>query len=775
MGGCAIYAQHKMDQLYGESFPVNRDISRIDLSAADTLEYHRDIEPILEKRCIVCHGCYDAPCQLKLDSFAGMDRGATQNKVYDGERLLADNMTRLFEDAQTTSEWRGKGFYPVLNERTQTRKINLHGSTLFKMLELKREHPLPSDGNPSASFDFSLNRSQQCPSIEGFDRFAKNYPLWGMPYGLRALDDEDFDIITQWLEEGALRQPEYAPQDSFQSHINQWESFLNDSSLKQQLASRYIFEHLFFAHIYFDSKAEGGYFKLVRSVTPPGQAIKQIATRRPYDNPGVERVYYRFQKVRSVIVAKNHMPYLLDAKRMQRWLDLFLHPDYTVNELPSYQPEVASNPFKAFADIPVKSRYQFMLDEARFSIMAFIKGPVCRGQIALNVIHDQFWVIFVNPEEMQPLIADEFLRQHNDVMRLPSEQESNVLPISTWRKYSKLHEKYIQEKDQLLQKYFPNGKGITLDLVWDGGEENNQNAALTIFRHFDSATVEKGFIGNKPKTAWLIGYPLLERIHYLLVAGFDVYGNLGHQLVTRLYMDFLRMEGEYNFLQLLPEETAEKEMKHWYQDSENQVATYIDSMSSKERLDPDISYLTDNHKQELFEKLSEKLGNSLITEGDGNLGSQSTFSENLLYALDHIKGTPVSWLAEVSLLRISSNSGTDKVYSLIANRAHKNVSQLFGEADRIVVAEQTLTVVEGILGDYPNIFFHIHEYQVAQFVETVKSLQTEEDYDNFLDRFAVRRNSDHFWTFSDWLNDYFQASKPIEAGILDYNRLDRRL
>ncbi|MCP4269251.1 MAG: 9-hexadecenoic acid cis-trans isomerase, partial [Candidatus Brocadiaceae bacterium] len=325
---------------------------------------------------------------------------------------------------------------------------------------------------------------------------------------------------------------------------------------------------------------------------------------------------------------------------------------------------------------------------------------------------------------------------------------------------------YLQEKDRLLQKYFPNGRGISMDLIWDGGQENNQNAALTIFRHFDSATVEKGFIGDNPKTAWLVGYPLLERVHYLLVAGFDIYGNLGHQLVTRLYMDFLRMEGEYNFLQFLPEEPAEKELELWYQNSENQVAAYVQSMRSIEGQGPDISYLTDNPKQELFEKLSDKLGNSLITRGAASRDNQGPLNEDLLYSLRHTKGIPVSQLAEVSLLRVSSNSGADKVYSLIANRAHKNVSHLFGEADRIIIAEQTLTVVEGILGDYPNAFFHIHESQLAQFIESLNLLQTEEDYGNFLDRFAVRRNSDQFWAFSDWLNEYLHKSKPIEAGIL---------
>ena len=44
----------------------------------------------------------------------------------------------------------------------------------------------------------------------------------------------------------------------------------------------------------------------------------------------------------------------------------------------------------------------------------------------------------------------------------------------------------------------------------------------------------------------MLSYPLFERIAYLLVVGFDVFGNVAHQLDARLYMDFLRMEGEFN-------------------------------------------------------------------------------------------------------------------------------------------------------------------------------------------------------------------------------------
>ena len=63
----------------------------------------------------------------------------------------------------------------------------------------------------------------------------------------------------------------------------------------------------------------------------------------------------------------------------------------------------------------------------------------------------------------------------------------------------------------------------------------------------------------------VIGYTLFERIYYLLVAGYDVFGNVGHQLNSRLYMDFMRMEGEFNFLVLLPQGIRQTTAESWYQ------------------------------------------------------------------------------------------------------------------------------------------------------------------------------------------------------------------
>src|SRR3546814_11945374 len=80
----------------------------------------------------------------------------------------------------------------------------------------------------------------------------------------------------------------------------------------------------------------------------------------------------------------------------------------------------------------------------------------------------------------------------------------------------------------------------------------NDNALLSIFRHFDSASVTKGLIGEVPQTMWLFDFPLLERTYYQLAVNFDVFGNVSHQAQTRLYFDLIRNGADPNFLLLMP-------------------------------------------------------------------------------------------------------------------------------------------------------------------------------------------------------------------------------
>ncbi|WP_313643772.1 fatty acid cis/trans isomerase, partial [Pseudomonas sp.] len=85
--------------------------------ASPAISYTRDIQPIFTEKCVACHACNDAACQLKLDSPEGAVRGASKVPVYQGERSKAVAPTRLFYDAQTEAQWRDKGFYSVLGNQ----------------------------------------------------------------------------------------------------------------------------------------------------------------------------------------------------------------------------------------------------------------------------------------------------------------------------------------------------------------------------------------------------------------------------------------------------------------------------------------------------------------------------------------------------------------------------------------------------------------------------------------------------------------------------------
>jgi hypothetical protein len=85
-------------------------------ASAETVDPVGVGKQIYEDRCIVCHGCYDAPCQLKLSSIDGLQRGASKIKVYDGTRIKGIEPTRLGIDATSTTEWREKGFFPVVSD-----------------------------------------------------------------------------------------------------------------------------------------------------------------------------------------------------------------------------------------------------------------------------------------------------------------------------------------------------------------------------------------------------------------------------------------------------------------------------------------------------------------------------------------------------------------------------------------------------------------------------------------------------------------------------------
>ena len=451
---------------------------------------------------------------------------------------------------------------------------------------------------------------------------------------------------------------------------------------------------------------------------------------------------------------------------MQRWTALFLEPDYAVTTLPGYDQATVNNPFKAFAQLPVQARYRFMLDEAQYTIMGYIKGPVCRGQVALNVIDDHFWVVFVDPDIEDPEQDNSFLTVERDNLRLPGTDKNALTTMVHWRQYARSQRRYLEAKSDYLEALTAKGQ-LTLDtsLIWDG-DGHNENAALTVFRHFDSASVHKGMIGQVPKTAWVISYSLLERIHYLLVAGFDVFGHAGHQLETRLYMDFLRMEGEYNFLIMLPEEDRIELRDFWYRDAPEHTKSYVLGRRAWFNRGTDIEYYTADPKAELLLRLRSSIPGADAQRYQAN--------EPAFAPLQDGPGVAYSHMPDIAFVDVLTADSSNRVYTLIRNIGHSNIADPFREDTRRLPEEDYLTVVRGFVGYYPNVFFQVNERELSRFVAAVAGLSSEADYSALMARYGVRRNASYFWHVSDRMHRVYREQQPLEAGLFDLNRYQNR-
>ncbi|HHJ35044.1 MAG TPA: isomerase [Gammaproteobacteria bacterium] len=747
------------------------------------MSYEKEVKPVLDKRCVVCHSCYDAPCQLKLSSTEGLTRGANKEKVYNPKRLTSMEPTRLFIDAKD-DEWRKKGFHSVLDDTKRTGSTSL----LQRLLVLKQHNPQPAGGLLPDDFTLDIERKQICPDQDGFDDYAEEHPLWGMPYAMPGLDQAENIILKKWLDTGAVIE-KIPVRNEADLQIKKWETFFNLPSNKHRLTSRYIYEHLFQAHIHFDQTPPDELYRLVRSHTSTGYDIDEIATLRPYDDPGARKFYYRLLRYTPTVVAKNHIVYSLSDKRLERYRQLFIEPDYDVDSLPSYAANMTSNPFKTYAAIPPDSRYRFLLDEARFFIEGFVKGPVCRGQVALSVIEDHFWIMFFNPDREIFTTEPAFLNNMSDYLQIPSERKShlNLLPI--WTDYWQRQKQYMATKQRYFEKMNTHDLHHALSYIWNG-DENNPNAALTVFRHFDSASVEYGFVGDGPETAWIIDYPLLERIHYLLVAGFNVYGNIGHQLSTRIFMDFLRMEGEDHFLAFLPVSKRKEIRDKWYQGMRSELDTIFKAPMEWLNVESVIGYHTDDVQLELYEHIKQRMGDGLSHSYQinqcGTKDCRQTTNrtvknnelkikiDNAMETIDDLKGKRLHNFPEVSFVRVITDDPERSFsYSFIRNKAYKNVSSLLSDErkrDQQDIEHDDITVVDWLAGSYPNFFFSVHIDDIDDFIQYCMSVNDQKSFDRFIERYGVRRTDPAFWKTADWFQDQYKTQRPLHSGLYDLSR-----
>lgn len=89
----------------------------------------------------------------------------------------------------------------------------LENSLLNLMLQLKKDNPLPQTDLLPQTFDIRLDHEYICTTVEDFPDFKEKYPLWGMPYALPALTDDERETIVAWLRQGARITPKPAQSD----------------------------------------------------------------------------------------------------------------------------------------------------------------------------------------------------------------------------------------------------------------------------------------------------------------------------------------------------------------------------------------------------------------------------------------------------------------------------------------------------------------------------------------------------------------------------------
>lgn len=744
--------------------------------------FNKNIKPILEAKCIACHACYNSPCQLNLTNYEGLARGASQVDPYDFPLNHARRPTRLGIDAETTEQWRKLGFYDVIGDH--------HRSLLLTTLRAKRD-------SDYQEIHFEAEKSRSClkPSFVPVITLTGAKQDLSMPYGLPQLSQKEIETIERWVKAGAPGPSDEVGHYESESHspevlkqIKQWENLLNGASAKERLSARYLYEHLFIAHIYFspDSKE---FFRLVRAKNETG-AVEEIPTDRPYD-PIQGDFYYRFKLINQSIVAKNHTTFLLDQREKKRYESDFLKGDWNLkdSEFPSYGSK-AANPFLTFQKIPRKVRYKFFLDNARYFVMTFMKGPVCRGQTALNVINDHFWVLFLDPDFDLSAQKDKSFNEFAELMTPPASREDEV------GFFNELRKNRWKANTQKWRLYKQSNIRFNEQAIWDG-DGHNPNSALTVYRHFNSADVLFGHQGATPQTVWVLDYQIFEDIYYNLVAGYNLFGPILHQMNTRLYMELSRITSEDMFLSFLPKKERLPLRNSWNQEapklSVGLAHEFIKILGAdaqtkmrrkfpfqSEDIESTVNYQTQNHKDELLQLIKRKRlpsADELQYRWDHSFfknyraGSQN---KTPFHEMTNINGPFYKSWPEVALIRVEDpNSEDEQVYSMIANRGHYNVNMLFLEDKRRWKERDHLDFIRGHATSYPNFYFVLQKSQISEFITMAQGALKDlsgEAFQELRQKFGVSRFDSHFWSEHEKFNENFKKHRPVEYGALDLNR-----
>jgi len=765
--------------------------------------YLASVQPIFTASCIACHGCLNSPCLLKLTSYDGLMRGARKENP-DGPHIWPEEPVRM-NDAPSLQAWRERGFHPVV-EKKGTPAERVEQSELCAMVAAGKAAGFDRKGIEPL---YKRRESHDCPCDEDVREWIRKHPYGGMPFGLPKISTEEMSTLNQWVGQGSPG-PSLEAQVALETirhpeAVAKWEAFFNRDEVRGALVSRYIYEHVFLARLSL-KEAPGEVFTLVRSATPPGEAIAEIVTSRPFDDPffdpKVKKVYYRLRKVTEPYVQKSHFVWNLDDAALKRLDELFFQSEWTTQESAAKNYST-SNPFEVFRDIPATSRSRFMLENSKLMISGMIQGPVCIGKTATYAIKDYFWIFYLDPE-VDPSVLDP---------ELGMKSWKAFMDYSVWS-----NESYEDAYAKMLGKYKLDQ--FKVSDIWNGNRQD-PNAWLTVLRNETNAHVIYGRQGGIPPTFWIIDYSGFERLYYSLVVMYSYWGGVEEKVTTWTFMTFLRQEFEDNFLRLLPPDERKFYHKKWTEGLGADLLFLMpfpgedDGVDAKMRAHDPISNVLVQIQRRMGDQVSgpqDKLNTPVGEKAPLDTGKPvETFEEfekavsTLTMVRDKVYNRYLPSIVFVKVNRDTGKAkqwptlGTDlardiskmnlglentqwrdelvgddsyRVYTFIANRAYKFNNVIFDQNGAYEWRLNTMSIYHGLVGDFPNNFIEIDLSQTNDFVREFAAIRNEEDWKQWKYRYAVLRNQEKVWPMLDFFNAWNFANRKADAGYFDMTYYD---
>ncbi len=230
--------------------------------------------------------------------------------------------------------------------------------------------------------------------------------------------------------------------------------------------------------------------------------------------------------------------------------------------------------------------------------------------------------------------------------------------------------------------------------------------------------------------------------------------------------------------------------KQWYRGTDKTEKLVQALNELKISHESKIKFETEDVKKEFFVKLSQHSQKAQRNRGDcinrcrqfpvecktRGLSRQATTVERALQEISDIGGIRTNVFPNVTFMRVKVDGSVenDLVYTIVRNNSYLNTTSLTAGKKTRVMPEDTIDIIPGFVGAYPDFFIEVGYKEIHAFVKQYKEIDSYEKYHVLVDKYGIRRSNPGFWQISDWFYKKHQHDNPVYAGLFDLNRYKNR-